>query len=232
MDVDARAVEGAFNAASVGSWRSVAGKVPKEFLRSTSGSGLLVLPEALSVGAWDFLKLRAINELEGVLSCDKVGRPLAEATSFGRVGLRAPCASLCFVEIPLPEARSLGAIPGILTCGLLDRRGIFGGKADEPFARETLLDIRGPSEGEGSEKREVGEGDWCDWLCSSGFCFSCYEVGGRDKCKQQTIDTLSVAFGSLGAVFESERLGNGNFSRTVAVCFAPSLCVREDKILD
>jgi hypothetical protein len=147
-----------------------------------------MLPEALSVGAWDFLKLRAINELEGVLSCDKVGRPLAEATSFGRVGLRAPCASLCFVEIPLPEARSLGAIPKILLCGLFVRRGIFGGKTDVPFTddetdlsgagRETLLELRGPSGDEGSEKRDVGEGDRC---CSSGFGFSCYKVGGRNK---------------------------------------------------
>jgi hypothetical protein len=70
-DIDAVCdVGGAFNAASVGSWRSIGGGISTEFLRSMSGIlGLLALPPAPGVDTWGFfLKLRFISELAGVLS--------------------------------------------------------------------------------------------------------------------------------------------------------------------
>jgi hypothetical protein len=104
----------------------------------------------------------------------------------GIVGLRAPCASLCFVEIPLPEASSLGAIPKSLLCGLVPRRGILGGPGGAGFAeeeagisaggRDTALALGGLSGDEGSENREVGEVERRGWFCSSVLFLSYDEI--------------------------------------------------------
>lgn len=164
IEVEFRDVEGAFNAVNVTSWRSTAGGGI-----STGFGGIrhgrLGLPVALRADGWDrFLKLRFINELPVVLICGNEGRPIETAViSLGLVGLRAPCASLCFVEIPLPEGILVGASPVIVL-----RRFVLRGILGRPDTETLGAGLSGTERGagcaprdlsgeKGSGKREVGE---------------------------------------------------------------------------